>query len=241
MDWLNIVIARLRALFRREAVLEGIEEEMRLHVEMETQTNLERGMRPEEAGRAALKGFGNLGRIRIWPMRSGEAETLWQDLRYGVRGLRKQALLSAVVVATLTLGIGFSTGVFTGVNSEFLRARVDKDFDSFVRVYAAYTTDPARPGEPGRATLETYLAFRDQAKSLRNVAAYCQFDTSLGQDDPVEVRALMVTPDFFSLYGLEQPLMGRLLLPEDWAAANPVVVLSDWLYGAISSRLTRRS
>ena len=157
-------------------------------------------------------------------------ETLWQDLRYGVRGLRKQALLSAVVVATLTLGIGFSTGVFTGVNSEFLRARVDKDFDSFVRVYAAYTTDPARPGEPGRATLETYLAFRDQAKSLRNVAAYCQFDTSLGQDDPVEVRALMVTPDFFSLYGLEQPLMGRLLLPEDWAAANPVVVLSDWLW-----------
>jgi len=73
MDWLNIVIARLRALFRREAVLEDIEEEMRLHVEMETQTNLERGMRPEEAGRAALKGFGNLGRIRIWPMRSGEA------------------------------------------------------------------------------------------------------------------------------------------------------------------------
>jgi len=114
---------------------------------------------------------------------------LWQDLRYSVRSLRKHALLSTVVVVTLTLGIGVSAGVFTYYNAGFLRARVDKDFDSFVRVYAAYTRDPARPGRPGWATLDNYLAFHDQVKSLRNLAAYSQFSTSLGQDDPVEVRA----------------------------------------------------
>ncbi len=155
---------------------------------------------------------------------------LWHDLRYGVRSLRKHALLSTVVVATLTLGIGVSTGIFTYYNSELLRARVDKDFDSFVRVYAAYTKDPTRPGQPGGATLEDYLAFRDQAKSLRNLAAYASFDMSLGQDDTVDLRVLMVTANFFSLYDLERPLMGRLLLPEDCDKANPVVVLSERLW-----------
>jgi len=155
---------------------------------------------------------------------------LLQDLRYSVRTLRKHALLSIVVVTTLTLGIGVSAGVFTYYNAEFLRARVDKDFDSFVRVYAAYTRDPALPGRPGWATLDNYLAFHDQVRSLRTLAAYSQFETSLGRDNPVNVRALMVTPDFFSLYDLERPLMGRLLRLEDFTPANPVVVLSERLW-----------
>lgn len=145
---------------------------------------------------------------------------LLQDLRYSVRTLRKHALLSIVVVTTLTLGIGVSAGVFTYYDSEFLRARVDKDFDSFVRVYAAYTRDSSQPGQPGWATLDDCLAFQDRAQTLRNLAAYSQFETSLGQDDPVNVRALMVTPEFFALYDLERPLMGRLLQPEDFRDAQ---------------------
>jgi predicted permease len=158
--------------------------------------------------------------------------TLIQDTRYAVRGLRKHALLSLVVIATLTLGIGISTGVFTYYNSEFLRARVDKDFDSFVRVYSAYSKDPARPGRPGAATFEDYLAYRERAKSLRHLAAYAQVEMHLGEDDPVEVRALLVTANFFSLYDLEQPLLGRLLVAEDGDAASPVVVLSERLWRA---------
>ena len=54
MKWLNILRARLRAFVRREGVIEDIEEEMRSHVEMETEANIERGMRPDEARAAAL-------------------------------------------------------------------------------------------------------------------------------------------------------------------------------------------
>ncbi len=155
---------------------------------------------------------------------------LWQDLRYSVRSLRKHAALSLVVIATLTFGVGVSAGIFTFYNAEFLRAKVDGDFDSYVQVYSAYS-DPQRPGRPGGTTLEDYLAFRDRAKALRDVAAWADFRAPLGQDDPGEVRALLVTSNFFSLYGLEQPLLGRLLEPEDWsAAASPVVVLSDRLW-----------
>jgi predicted permease len=155
---------------------------------------------------------------------------LWQDLRYSVRSMRKHAFLSTAVIVTLTLGIGISTGVFTYFNAAGLRAPVDKDFDSFVRVYSAYTKDQTRPGRPGETTLEDYLAFRDGITSLRSLAAYADFHLPMGTDAPVEVRALMVTSNFFLVYDLEQPLMGRLLEPEDFAAANPVVVFSERLW-----------
>src|SRR5215813_8511493 len=157
-------------------------------------------------------------------------QALWQDLRYSVRSLRRHALLSMVVIATLTLGVGFSAGIFTLINANYLRARVEKDHDSFAQVYSAYTNDPTVLGRPGETTLEDYLAFRDQSKSLRNLAAYARIEAPFGRDDPAEARASLVTSNFFSLYDLEQPLMGRLLLPEDCSAANPVVVLSERLW-----------
>ena len=86
MEWFNILGARLRALFRRESVLLELEEEVRIHIEMETETNIKRGMPPDEARAAALKSFGN-------PVRSTERgyeicgggwlEALWQDLACG--------------------------------------------------------------------------------------------------------------------------------------------------------------
>src|SRR5262249_56023528 len=88
MEWFNILVARLRALFRRESVLRDIEEELGVHVEMETETNIKRGMVPDEARAAALKSFGALGRNteRGYDIRGGGwLETLWQDLRYGLR------------------------------------------------------------------------------------------------------------------------------------------------------------
>src|SRR5262245_36939857 len=155
---------------------------------------------------------------------------LWEDLRFSVRSLRKHALLSTVVIATLTLGVGFSAGIFTLINAIYLRAKVDRDHDSFAEVYSVYTNDPTRPGRPGRTTLEDYLAFRDRAKSLGKLAAHAGVEAPLGNDDPAETRAQLVTSNFFSLYDLERPLMGRLLEPEDCSEARPVVVLSDRLW-----------
>src|SRR6266566_5702560 len=156
-------------------------------------------------------------------------QTLWQDLRYAWRSLRRHSVLSVTILATLTLGIGVNAAVFTLINADALRPHVNKDPDSFLRVHAAYTKDPAHPGYPGKVTLQDFLAFDGHARSC-DLAALAQFDAQLGQSDPVRVRALLVSNNFFSVYGLKQPLLGRLLQPADYSGPSPVVVLSEELW-----------
>jgi predicted permease len=166
----------------------------------------------------------------LWLQPRRLEDEMFQDLRFAVRSLRKHALLSTVVVATLTLGIGVSAGVFTWFNAVYLRARVDKDHASFVKVYSGYTSDPALPVIPRQTTWEDYQAYREGAKSLSILAAWGEVSAPFGQDDPAVTRAALVTCNFFELYDPGQPLLGRLLRQEDCAAAKPVVVLSERLW-----------
>src|SRR5262245_57766169 len=224
MKWFNIFMGRLRALFRRESVLRDIEEELRVHVEMETETNIKRGMPPDEARAAALKSFGALGRNieRGYDVRGGGwLETLWQDLRYGAHVLVKNPLFTLIAVITLALGIGASVAVFSVVNSILIRSLPYKDSDRLVMI-SEQTSQEQLP-----VTYPNYVDWKNQNQVFESTAAYRFGAFNLtGLPEAERIGSIIVSSDFLPTLGVN-PIRGRGFSPEDdRPESSPVVILS---------------
>src|ERR1043166_240575 len=195
MRWLRVFAARLRALFGREAVIRDIDEEMRLHVELETEANVGRGMPPAEARRAAMRSFGNYDSVRdsAYGVRGGGVmETLLQDIRYGARVLAKHKAFTAVAVVTLALGIGANTAIFSVVNELLLRPLPYKDAERIVMLWEV-TPEGRRQNTTSRAN---FRAWRDQSSSFTQMAAFTDQRFNLtGDGEPEELSVQMATPE----------------------------------------------
>src|SRR5262245_5854988 len=229
MEWFNIIRSRLRSLFRRESVLQDIEEELRVHVEMETDTNIKRGMPPDEARAAALKSFGNMGRNteRGYDIRGGGwLETLWQDLRYGMRMLLTCPSFTVVAVITLALGIGANTAIFSVVNAVLLRPLPCEGPDRLVYIWNA-----PQQGYPEDSSLPDFVDWREQSRSFERMAATTDRTFNLtGVGEAERLNGLAVTADFFPLLSI-RPAFGRVFLPEeDRPGASGVAILSHNLW-----------
>ena len=231
MKWLGILTDRVRALFRRDAVLGDIDEELRSHIEMEAEANRELGMTSDQARREAEKSFGNVGSIRDLAYQvkgGGLLETFLQDLRFSFRMLRKHPGFTVVAVLTLSLGIGANTAIFSIVNAVLLRPFPYEAPEQLV------IPGESKTGTRGGSSL-TYPNFADW-KDERKVFAGASVVRSnenyniTGSGEPERLLGRLVSAGFLTTLGVK-PLLGRdFVVDDDRQGATPTVILSYGLW-----------
>jgi hypothetical protein len=145
------------------------------------------------------------------------------DLRHGLRLIRHDPAVSAVIIATLTAAIGINASVFTVVNGYVLKPHITKDPASFVQI----TPATGSIGGSREASYAEYRSFRNDARSLRLLAAYYRFPSPFSDEE--EAPGLAVSCNFFAVEGLARPKLGRLFVEDDCRAPGqaPVAILSE--------------
>jgi len=229
MSWRR-QLAKLGALFRRPKPVDDLKEEIRAHLAMEEQENLESGMPPDEAHYAALRRFGNVTMAQersreMWAWDS--VETLWQDLRYGLRMLARNPGFTATAVLTLALGIGANTAIFSVVNAVLVRPLPYKDADRLVMLWS---TQP-REGWRGQPSPLDFVAWRRESRSFESMAAIRPCSVNLtGRGEPIELFGGRISGGFFETLGIA-PQLGRTFAAAEYrSGAERVAMLGNGLW-----------
>lgn len=208
---------------------ERLEDEIRTHIDFETQENIDAGMTPGEARQAAMKKFGNVlaaeDRSRetwgwIWP------ERLWQDLRYALRGFRKNPGFTTVALLSLMLGIGASIALFSVVYGVLIAPY------PYAKPSEIWAPAVAGPNEPvsfwHQYTLREFVEIQ-MVPAFADVMATRPREVMLtGGLNPESMHGVFLTGNAFNFIGVK-PLIGRTIQPFDVGAGGepaPVVVLT---------------
>src|SRR5437762_1711315 len=210
----------------RKKAESDLSEELRFHLETETQKNVSAGMSAEEARRRAKLAFGGMeaAKEECREVRIGHwFETTLQDLGYGMRLLRKSPGFTAVAVAILALGIGANTAIFSTVNAVLLTRWPFRHPEKIVAV----AETPGREGWGHLVSVPNYEDYARENKTFDQLALWMGQSINLtGQERPDRLIGSFVSSNFFEMFGT-RPQMGRLFLPgEDQPGAPYVAVLS---------------
>jgi predicted permease len=219
-------ILRLAGLFNKSRKDRELDEEIESHVQLHTEDNLRWGITPEQARREAMIKLGGIESIKeAYREQRGlpRLETLWQDIRYGARMLRKYPCSTAAVVLTLALGIGANTALFTAVDTIMFRPLAARDPDRLVLV----AKDHDEFSFPFYERLRASLTSLEGLSASQFRAPRRTFIVSSSKSEPQEITTQGVTGNFFSVLGVA-PLYGRTFTQDDdtKGAAQPIVVIS---------------
>jgi putative ABC transport system permease protein len=223
MSWMKGIGARWRLLFARPAAEERMDEEMRFHLEMETEKNIREGMSREEARRRALIAFGGVEKHKE-RMRDGRRipllENLVQDTRYAVRSLRRTPGFTLTVVLTLAVGIGAATAMY-GVMSRLLLLPPPHvaEPERVVKPYFTYREPGQEPFTVSGRDYQFFEALRSGTRTLAAVSTYTDMKVGVGEGaDAAEAEAAAVGPGFWTTLGT-RPALGRFFSDPE---ASPV-------------------
>jgi predicted permease len=203
--------------------------ELEAYLEAETDENIARGMPPVEARYAAHRKLGNTALIReeIYHMNSlGWLETLWQDLRYALRQLRRNPGFTVAAILTLAMGIGTTTALFTVVYSVLLKPLPFKDPARLLRLYEH--SDDKFPYNSNAAGV--FAEWKKQSHSFSDLALLGggQYNlSSAGGQLPEKVNAAECSWNLFPMLGVE-PALGRSFTAVDDQPSAPATVVLSW-------------
>jgi putative ABC transport system permease protein len=210
---------------KRERMMKDLEEDIREHIETETQDNIARGMSPEEAHYAAMRKFGNVMRVEedtrdVWSF--VWLEQFGQDIHYAFRMLRKSRGFTAVAVLTLALAIGATTAIFSVVYGVLLQPLPYTDSNRIMSVFEVNSG-----GTWSRVADPNFDDFRDQSRSFQSIAKYHADIASVsGASEPTRTTVAAVSPGFLKVLGV-QPILGRDFGAGDAKkGAGPTVLVS---------------
>ena len=227
-SWLRELGSRLKGSFHPSGADIELSAELQAHLEMLTEENIRRGMDANEARRQARVKLGNQLRINEDYRRQAGLpfiEVLRQDLRYGLRMLRKSPAFTVIAIITLALGIGANTAIFSVVNGVLLRPLPYEDPGRLINVF---NTAPSRDLDTFGASPPDFRTLREHNQSLANLSALSNsFFNLTGSAQPERLRAAVVSAEYFTTLGVK-PALGRAFLPneEKWGS-HRVVILSD--------------
>jgi len=225
MGWMRESWHRVTSLWRRDALERGLAEEVRFHIDQQTEKNLARGMTPAEARRQALIRFGGLERIKEDTrdeFRPALFEDFLRDLRYGARALWRAPGFTLVATITLALGIGANTAIFSVVNAVLLKPLTYSDPDRLVFVWERHV---AIGKDRDLVAPPNYLDWKRQNAVFADMGAY-RFGgfTLTGAGVPESVTAISVSSSLFRVLGVEA-MLGRTFSDEEEARRDRAVVL----------------
>jgi predicted permease len=222
----------LRAAFQRGAIESEMDKEMRLHLEMQTEENIRQGMSPADARRAAMIAFGGVEQAKEATRderSTSPIETLGADLRFAVRGMRKQPGFTFAVLTLLALGTGANAAIFSVVDEMIFRPLPFANEERMVQLSATLGG--------GKIVVMPSVKLVDlwssRARTVEEFARYQYYsgvlgDTTIGPG--TAVVGMMIGSGMLKFTGL-RPARGRDFLPGDTlAGAQPVVMLGHALW-----------
>lgn len=218
--------ARVRALFHRQALERDLDDELRFHLDMETEHLMRMGLSEKEARRRAHREFGGVERYRdeTRDARGVSAlEDIGRDLRVAARSLRRAPGFALVSIFTVALGIGATTAVFSIIDGVLLRPLPYPNPHELIRIYEHTAEYPASSFAGAN-----FYDLEKNTKTLRAVAAFGSSPvTVLGLAQPIQVGMARVSERFFDVMGV-RPAAGRgFLVGESQGGDRDAVVISD--------------
>ena len=234
---LNDLFFRLRSLFQRKSVEHELDEELRFHLEQSVERYANSGLSRGEALRRARLEFGGIERAKEECRDArgvNSIESFVQDVRFGLRMLRKSPGFTITAVLAIALGVGINVGIFSVLNGVALRLLPIPRADQVLSVNQVLHGRFSRNvhGEGGLFSYSEYLDYRDHNHVFTGLVGYEPFvEATLGGGKMQQVLGALASCNYFDVLN-EHPVQGRGFVNSDCAApgTSPVVVISDDLW-----------